>query len=305
MSDSRELVYKTDSGEVKLTRGIVRDLLVSGDREAISDKEIVTFMMLCKYQSLNPFLREAYLVKYGADPATIVVGKETFTKRANKAQGFRGFEAGVWVMGRNEELVQRKGAMTLPSETLVGGWARIHREGWEIPLEVSVSLEEYMGRKKSGEPNRQWARMPGTMIRKVALVQALREAFPENFAGLYDSSEMQVDADSVPEDPVDVTPEDDEMRLKREITDLVSDPEVFSEEKRRAVLEEIEQITSVTTLEVLKKRLLHAAATTPEESSEPEEQTSEASEEIEGTEPEAQNESDSAEHNESEENELF
>ena len=32
--------------------------------------------------------------------------------------------------------------------------------------------------------------MPATMIRKVALVQVLREAFPGTFGGLYDRSEM-------------------------------------------------------------------------------------------------------------------
>ena len=35
--------------------------------------------------------------------------------------------------------------------------------------------------------------MPATMIRKVALVQALREAFPSELSGMYDQSEMGVD----------------------------------------------------------------------------------------------------------------
>jgi hypothetical protein len=38
-----------------------------------------------------------------------------------------------------------------------------------------------------------WAKMPATMIRKVALVQSLREAFPSDLGGLYDSCERGVD----------------------------------------------------------------------------------------------------------------
>ena len=49
-----------------------------------------------------------------------------------------------------------------------------------------------MGKKRDGTPSGQWAKMPGTMIRKVAMVHALREAFPEDFGGMYDSSEMGV-----------------------------------------------------------------------------------------------------------------
>ena len=39
------------------------------------------------------------------------------------------------------------------------------------------------------------------MIRKVALVQALREAFPEDFTGMYDSSEI---SEAIP--PADTQP---------------------------------------------------------------------------------------------------
>ena len=42
-----------------------------------------------------------------------------------------------------------------------------------------------------------WAKMPEVMIRKCALVNALREAFPGDLGGVYDSSEMgqAIDAD--------------------------------------------------------------------------------------------------------------
>ena len=79
--------------------------------------------------------------------------------------------------------------MVLPDEKLVGGWAKVFIKGKE-PEYQSVSFDEYAGRKKDGSLNSQWAKKPGTMIRKVAVVQALREAFPDRFQGLYASEEM-------------------------------------------------------------------------------------------------------------------
>jgi uncharacterized protein CbrC (UPF0167 family) len=35
-----------------------------------------------------------------------------------------------------------------------------------------------------------WKTMPATMIRKVAIVQALREAFPETLSGMYSEDEI-------------------------------------------------------------------------------------------------------------------
>ena len=55
----------------------------------------------------------------------------------------------------------------------------------------SVGFDEYVGRKKDGSLNSQWAKKPATMIRKVAVVQALREAFPDRFQGLYAHEEFQ------------------------------------------------------------------------------------------------------------------
>lgn len=182
--------YETEHGTVKLSPGIIRKYLTHGQGN-VSDQEIVMFISLCRYQKLNPFLNEAYLIKYSNDtPATLIVGKETFTKRAEKHHEFDGMQAGIYVQ-KTDKVEQRIGTLILPGERLVGGWAKVFRKGWSVPIEISVSFEEYQGKKKDGTVTRQWERMPATMIRKVALVQALREAFPDQFQGMYDSSEIQ------------------------------------------------------------------------------------------------------------------
>jgi phage recombination protein Bet len=137
---------------------------------------------------LNPFVRDAYLIKYGKDAdATMVVGKDAFTKRAEGHPQFSGMSAGVIVRQGDAEPIERKGSLSLDGEKIVGGWAHVHRNDHKIPTEITVKMEEFSTGRGP------WQKMPGTMIRKVALVTALREAFPSTFSGMYDSAEMKID----------------------------------------------------------------------------------------------------------------
>lgn len=193
--------YKADSGnEVKLSLNTVRNYLCNNPN--VTTQEFLAFAALCKAHRLDPFIREAYIIKYGNNPATVCVGKDTYTKRAFRNPRFRGMSAGVCVLNRDGALEDRKGSLLLEGEELVGAWAAVNVAGYEEPIYDSVSFNEYAGRKKDGTLNSQWQKMPGTMIRKVAIVHALREAFPEDLAGMYDQSEMSIEE---PE-PVSVAP---------------------------------------------------------------------------------------------------
>jgi phage recombination protein Bet len=195
--------YESNGTMIKISPAIVRDYLTSGNG-AVTDQEIVMFINLCKAQRLNPFLREAYLIKYGSQPASIVVGKEAFTKRARRAKDYAGQQAGVVVQKQDGALEHRIGSLVLKEETLVGGWAKVFVKGYETPVEITVSFDEYVGTKADGTINAQWAKKPGTMIRKVALAQALREAFPEELQGMYASEEVGVDEADIPDAPVEL-----------------------------------------------------------------------------------------------------
>ena len=201
--DQHSITFKAGNSDVKLSPQTVKNYLVSGDADKVTDQEIVMFINLCKYQGLNPFLREAYLIKYGTQPATIVTGKSAFEKRAARCDKYKGFDAGVIVYNPDTGLENRSGTVVLKDEELVGGWAEIYVDGYEKPVKSSVSLEEYIGRKKDGTVNSQWASKPATMIRKVAKMQALREAFPDNFDGMYGAEEVNVDV-PLPETPVEI-----------------------------------------------------------------------------------------------------
>ena len=183
-------VFTSNGMEVKLTPELVRNYLVSGDKERVTTQEVAMFINLCKYSGLNPWLKEAYCIKYGTEPATMVTGKEAFMKRAEAQPDFDGMQAGIIVVDTDGEIQYRDGAFAVNGEQIVGGWAEVFRKGRTHSTRVEVSFEEYAARKKDGSLNQQWRTKPATMIRKVAQVQALREAFPTNMGGMYAAEEV-------------------------------------------------------------------------------------------------------------------
>lgn len=201
--------YESNGEKVKLSPATVRNYLVSGGGN-VTDQEVMMYLTLCRYQRLNPFLREAYLIKYGNSPATIVTGKDLFLKRANRNANYAGKKAGIIVASKVSGTVEeREGTVYIPeTEELIGGWAKVYIKGHEEPEYASVSFNEYAGRKSDGTLNSQWATKPATMIRKVALVQALREAFPEDYAGLYSPEEMGNAAAVVIDDNSAIVPDE-------------------------------------------------------------------------------------------------
>lgn len=192
--------FTTDTGEITLSNQIVRQYLTNGNGQ-VSDQECMMFIALCKGQKLNPFLKEAYLIKYGdKQPATMVVSKDVYQKRAENNPQYDGKKSGVIVL-TDEVIEYRDGTFYLPNEQLVGGWCEVYRKDRSHSERVEVSFDEYVGKTKDGEINGQWSKKPATMIRKVAIAQALREAFPTDLNGMYTAEEMNV-SDSFETEPV-------------------------------------------------------------------------------------------------------
>ena len=182
------VIYKIDDNEIKLTPKIVQDYIV--DRSAqISMPEFKMFTELCKVRKLNPFLKEAYLIKYGTQPAQIVVGKDAILKRAVKHHQFDGREQGIIVINQDGAIEERKGTFKLKDEQIVGGWAKVYRKDWTYPTYITVSLDEVAQKKGDGTLNSNWASKSATMVEKVALVRALRETFVEELGGMIDENE--------------------------------------------------------------------------------------------------------------------
>ncbi len=181
------VTYEVDGNPIKLSPSIVKDYIAGNQN--ITDQEYKFFVELCKVRKLNPFLKEAYLIKFGQQPAQIVVGKDAILKRAIQNAKFDGREQGVIVLSEQGEIVERKGTFKLPNEQLVGGWAKVYRKDWNHPVEVTVSFEEVAQKKGDGTLNSNWANKGATMVEKVALIRALREAFVEELGGMIDKDE--------------------------------------------------------------------------------------------------------------------
>lgn len=198
--------YTLDGGQV-LTADTVKNYLVNGGGN-VSDQEVLMFIELCKAQGLNPFVRDAYLIKYKSKnpqfdtPATTIVGKDFFIKKANENPTFEGMKAGIVVVDKENQIHEREGSLKLPGETIVGGWCEVYRSDRKVPTKAIVAYEEYVQKKGNGEVNSMWTSKPGTMIRKVAQSQALREAFPNELRGLYQQEEIGIDG-KLPQKPIE------------------------------------------------------------------------------------------------------
>lgn len=179
----------SDGSDVKLSPGIVTRYVVTGG-EPVEDREVYSFMAKCQARKLNPLAGDAYMTTYrnrctGRVEASVIVSKDYFLRTATQQETFDGFRAGVVVVDRDGCMERREGCIYgKQTERLVGGWAEVHDKSRSVPSRAEVSLAEYDQHRSL------WLTKPATMIRKVALVQALREAYPGAYGGLYDATEM-------------------------------------------------------------------------------------------------------------------
>lgn len=178
-----KVTYNVAGQDVTLSYQIVRDYLTKGNG-TVSDQDLVQFISICKFNQLNPFLNEAYLVKFGTQPAQMIVSKEALMKRADACPQYDGLQAGV-IVEKEGETKELEGTYIPDGHKLVGGWAKVYRSDRKFPYVSRVNLSEYD--KKQPGP---WNDKKGTMIAKVAKVAALREAFPSQLGAMYTSEEQ-------------------------------------------------------------------------------------------------------------------
>lgn len=197
-------IIETTTGNIVLTPDIVKKYLVNGQGN-VTEQEIALFIGMCRANKLNPFNKDAYLIKYSSEPATMVTSKDVFFKRANQNPNFDGMESGIVVVNAENKIEKRAGHIYLKNEQIIGAWCTVYRKDWSHPIYQEVNMSEYIGRKKSGEINSNWSLRPATMITKVAEATALRKAFTENLQGMYlaeetDNVAVEIPAREQPED---------------------------------------------------------------------------------------------------------
>jgi len=164
--------FETNTGTVELSADIIRKQISTNPK--VSDSEINMFLNLCRYQKLNPFLKEAFLIKYGDAPATIITAYQAFLQRAESHPQYDGFET---------EVIYK-------NDKPFSATTKVYRKDRNRPTSWTVLFSEY----STGKSN--WVRMPDFMLRKVSLATSLRICFPTEFQGMYIQEEMEKNSES-------------------------------------------------------------------------------------------------------------
>lgn len=157
--------------------------------------------MTCATHGLNPMKKEIYAVprqnKDGTHSMTIITSYNVYIRRANESGLLNGFSVDY----EPKEGIPKTATCT------------IYRKDWAHPFVWTVSLAEVKPEWKSNYPERgPWISMPSVMLRKTAMSQAFRIAFPEGIAQLpYTAEEMG-------EDENDIQPVQTEAEEKKPVT---------------------------------------------------------------------------------------
>jgi len=150
----------------------------------VNDEQAKKFIHIAKSFGLNPFKREIYAIPYGKS-WNIIVGYEVYIKRAERSGKLAGWRA--WTEGNIKD-----GSLK--------GCVEIRRKDWDEPFYHEVYFDEY------NQGNTMWNKKPRTMIKKVAIAQGFRLAFPDELAGMpytadeIDENEIQTEVVEQKED---------------------------------------------------------------------------------------------------------
>ncbi len=150
------------------------------------------FMNTAKAYGLNPMKREIHFIKYGNGPAQTIVGYESYIKRAERTGKLDGWR--VWIDDFGS-----------PAERAI---IEIKRKDFSSPFTWEVYRKEFDRNQAN------WKTMPTFMLKKVAIAQGFRLAFPDEIGGMpYIPEEIPIDKHGVSESAslatVEITPQED------------------------------------------------------------------------------------------------
>jgi phage recombination protein Bet len=192
MANELSRTYEVDGQEIKLNPASVMRYLLAGQQN-VPEPEMAKVIMTCAARKLNPFAGDVNILPHydkdtGTTKLTVAPSKDFYVRRAMANPRFKGIEDGITVIAGGV-VRKKKGCAVYKElgETLIGAWAAVYIEGYVKPVCVEVSLAEY------DQHRALWKTKPATMINKVAQAQCLRKAFPDEFTGTYEPSEMGLD----------------------------------------------------------------------------------------------------------------
>ena len=155
---------KTDDRKLEIqvvTKATCDDFLFSQGTK-LNEQQKTLFYNLAVQFNLNPFKHEIHAIPFGSG-WNYVTGYQVYVARAEATGLLNGWHV--------ESMGNEKG-------DLVGAKITIHRKDWENPFIWEVSFAEC--NKNQGL----WKTMPEFMIKKIAIGQGFRLAFPNELGGM-------------------------------------------------------------------------------------------------------------------------
>lgn len=165
-----------------------------------TDKELFMFMGIAKSYGLNPLKREIHFVKYGTTPASIIVGYEIYLKRAERTGKLDGWKC--WI---EKDEIGEKAVI------------EIKRKDQSLPIRWEVYRKEFDKQQST------WKTMPMFMLKKVAIAQGFRLAFPDDLGGMpYIPEELpqtkDITSEVLSKEAIDVKEKSEDVQKEKKTT---------------------------------------------------------------------------------------
>lgn len=240
MSDA--LVPMNPNGQLASTDNYITPEQVALIKNTIcrgaSDDEFSMFVGTCKRLRLDPFAKQVYFVKRGADNVSIQVSIDGFRVIATRTGEYEGQTPAMWC-GADGKWVDVWLSKTPPSAAKVG----VYRKGFREPVYGVASFASY------GQQNTIWRKMPEVMLAKCAESLALRKAFPNDLSGVYTPEEMAQSGKSYDAE-VDGLQQERTAVLHAKMKTMLpaAERETIGEELGNRIFEEIAAATSLAEL---------------------------------------------------------
>lgn len=189
-----------------------------------TDDELKLFIYQAKRTGLDPLARQIYAIHRITKDAngnwiermTIQTSIDGFRVIAERSGDYGGQDEPIFAKDDNGELYCKVTVYRFRGDT-------------RYPAAVGVAFwKEYVQTNKEGKTSGLWAKMPHTMLSKVAEALALRKAYPQDLSGIYTMEEMnQADKPQQEEPPFDYITD----QQKDELLDLL-DSSTYDEKQR-------------------------------------------------------------------------
>jgi phage recombination protein Bet len=174
-----QLVKSESNIQLIEEKQLIEYLDVMGLATQLSESEKKSFLQIAKAFNLNPFKREIYCSKYGAQ-LSIITGYEVYIKRAERSGMLDGWN--VVTEGKVDDN-SLKAIIT------------IHRKDRKHPFVHEVLYSEYVQKTKEGHVTKFWLKAI-TMTKKVAMAQGFRLCFSDELGGMpYTQDEITQDVE--------------------------------------------------------------------------------------------------------------